>query len=100
MLAAYAGHANLVSELVKRGADVDRINDNMQSPIAGAVFKGHDAVVRVLLDGGADPRQGKPTAIETAYMFKKTDMMRVLGAKEGDIGDKVPKPLSAEAAGY
>jgi ankyrin repeat protein len=100
MLAAYAGHADLVSELIKRGADPNRINDNIQSPIAGAVFKGYEQVVKALLDGGADPRQGKPTAIETAFMFNKKELLQVLGAKDGDISDAVPKPLGAAAAGY
>jgi ankyrin repeat protein len=100
MLAAYAGHADLVSELLNREADPNRINDNMQSPIAGAVFKGYEKVVQVLIEGGADPRQGKPTAIETAFMFNKKELLKVLGAKEGDISDAVPKPLDAAAAGY
>lgn len=100
MLAAYAGHADLVDNLLKRGADPNRINDNLQSPIAGAVFKGYDKVVQVLLDGGADPRQGKPTAIEAAFMFNKKDLLVVLGVKDGDISDEVPKPLSAAAAGH
>jgi len=94
MLAAYSGHADLVSELLKRGADANRSNDNSQNPVAGAVFKGHEKVVRVLIDGGADPRKGKPTAIETAYMFNKKDLLDILGAKDGDIGNSVPKPLN------
>jgi len=94
MLAAYSGHAGLVSELLTRGADPNRSNDNSQNPVAGAVFKGHEEVVRVLVEGGADPRKGKPTAIETAYMFNKTNLLGVLGTKEGDISDSVPKPLN------
>jgi len=93
MLAAYAGHASLVSELLARKADPNRLNDNNQSPVAGAVFKGHDDVVRVLVDGGADPRAGKPNAIETAFMFKKEALLEVLGAKEGDVGPDVPRPV-------
>lgn len=100
MLAAYAGHAELVKGLLQRGADPNRINDNLQSPVAGAVFKGYDEVVRVLIDGGADPRQGKPTAIEAAFMFNKKDLLKVLGAKDSDVSDEVPKPLNAAAAGH
>lgn len=75
MLAAYHGHAATVSALIARGADPDRQNDRGQAPIAGAVFKGEDAVVRVLLDGGADARAGHPTAIDTARMFGRDDLL-------------------------
>ena len=90
MLAAYNGHANLVKELIKRGADGNRVNDQGQSPLAGAVFKGHDDVVRVLVESGADPRSGAPTAIQTARMFKKDDLLVVMGATEEDLKDPVP----------
>ena len=74
MLAAYHGHAATVATLTARGADADRVNDRGQSPLAGAVFKGEDDVVRVLLDAGADPDGGTPTARETAAMFGRPDL--------------------------
>lgn len=39
MLAAYHGHAELVTALAKAGADVNLLNDRGQSPLAGAIFK-------------------------------------------------------------
>ncbi|HEY2195372.1 MAG TPA: ankyrin repeat domain-containing protein [Actinomycetospora sp.] len=78
MLAAYHGHADAVRALVERGADVNRLNDRGQSPVAGAVFKGEDDVVRALVDGGADPRAGHPTAVDTARMFGREDLLSVL----------------------
>ena len=39
MLAAYNGHADIVTALAQHGADVDRLNDRGQSPLAGAIFK-------------------------------------------------------------
>ena len=69
MLAAYNGHAELVEGLVGRHADVDKQNARGQTPLAGAVFKKEDAVVRVLLSAGADPHAGHPSAVETAKMF-------------------------------
>lgn len=95
MLAAYAGHTDLTKALLARGADPNRLNDLGQSMIAGAVFKAHDGVVRVLMEHGADPRLGRPNAIQTAHMFSRKELMEVLGAKEGDIADDVPTPLSA-----
>ncbi len=78
MLAAYHGHADAVRALVDRGADVNRLNDRGQSPVAGAVFKGEDDVVRALVDAGADPLAGHPTAVDTARMFGREDLLTVL----------------------
>jgi ankyrin repeat protein len=89
MLAAYAGHAALVRGLVERGADPNRLNDRGQAPIAGAVFKREDEVVRVLLEAGADPRVGEPNAIESARIFGRGDLLVVF---EGEGTDVVPPP--------
>jgi ankyrin repeat protein len=74
MLAAYHEHPQTVALLAERGADVNRCNDRGQSPLAGAVFKGDQEVVRTLLDAGADPDAGSPTARETATMFGRSDL--------------------------
>jgi ankyrin repeat protein len=78
MLAAYHGHPAAVTALVERGADVNRLNDQGQAPLAGAVFKGEDDVVRVLVAAGANPRAGHPTAVDTARMFRRDDLLEVL----------------------
>lgn len=75
MLAAYHGHAATVAALVARGAEVDRPNDKGQTPLAGATFKGEPDVVHALIDGGADPRAGHPTAVDTARMFGRDDLL-------------------------
>jgi uncharacterized protein len=75
MLAAYHGHADAVGVLTARGADVDRVNDRGQSPLAGAVFKDAADVVQALLDAGADPDAGSPTARETAVMFGRPGLL-------------------------
>ncbi|KAJ7166383.1 ankyrin [Mycena crocata] len=93
MLAAYAGHADLTKKLLERGGDPNLLNDLGQSMIAGAVFKGYDDVVRALAEKGADPRLGQPNAIQAAHMFKRTQLMDVLGATDADIGPEVPSPL-------
>ncbi|MFD7444903.1 ankyrin repeat domain-containing protein [Streptomyces sp. NPDC059909] len=79
MLAAYHGHDRAVRALLDRGADADRANDRGQTPLAGAVFKGEDAVIRTLLDGGADPEAGTPSAVDTARMFGKTELLELFG---------------------
>ncbi|CAM4005441.1 ankyrin repeat domain-containing protein [Kibdelosporangium persicum] len=81
MLAAYHGHAEAVSTLVKLGADADSPNDHGQTPLAGAVFKASDDVVRALLDGGADPFSGSPSAVDTARMFGRLELLALFERK-------------------
>lgn len=70
MLAAYHGHSPLVSLLISHGANPNRVNDRGQSPLAGAVFKNEKEVIQALLDGGADPDLGRPSAAEAVGLFK------------------------------
>ncbi len=58
--------------------DVNRPNDKNQTPLAGAVFKGEDAVVKALVSGGADPKGGHPTAVDAARMFGREDYLSLL----------------------
>ncbi|MBX7554511.1 ankyrin repeat domain-containing protein [Streptomyces sp. NPDC004232] len=80
MLAAYHGHAATVRELLARGAAADHVNDRGQTPLAGAVFKGEAEVIKALLAGGADPAAGTPSAVDTARMFGKTELLELFGA--------------------
>ena len=82
MLAAYNGHASTVRLLHSKGADTNALNDKGQSPLAGAIFKNESEVVRALVELGADPRAGKPSAIETAKVFRKTEWLDLLGATQ------------------
>jgi uncharacterized protein len=75
MLAACHGHAGTVAALVALGADPDRANDRAQSPLAGAIFKGQDAVVAALLLAEADPDVGTPSARATAQMFDRAELL-------------------------
>ncbi|MEU9386200.1 ankyrin repeat domain-containing protein [Streptomyces sp. NPDC048279] len=79
MLAAYHGHAGAVRELLARGAHADRINDRGQTPLAGAVFKGETEVVEALMAFGADPAAGTPSAVDTARMFGKAELLELFG---------------------
>ncbi|MFG2531509.1 ankyrin repeat domain-containing protein [Streptomyces sp. NPDC048516] len=81
MLAAYHGHPATVEALLQRGADADRPNDRGQTPLAGAVFKAEDEVIKVLMAHGADPSAGTPSAIETARMFEKSELLKLFGAE-------------------
>ena len=78
MLAAYHGHADTVTLLIEAGADLDRINDRGQSPLAAAVFKNYLPVVERLFAAGADPRLGTPSAVASAEYFQRADALRLL----------------------
>jgi ankyrin repeat protein len=93
MLASYAGHLSLTQGLLARGADPNRLNDLGQSIIAGAVFKAHVDIVRALVEASADPRLGTPNAIQTAHMFKRKDLMELVGANEGDMNTDSSEPV-------
>ncbi|MEU9339280.1 ankyrin repeat domain-containing protein [Streptomyces sp. NPDC048290] len=80
MLAAYHGHAATVRALLARGGEADRVNDRGQTPLAGAVFKGEQDVIRVLLEAGADPSAGTPSAVDTARMFGRAELLELFGA--------------------
>ncbi|KAK5741751.1 hypothetical protein LTR17_003742 [Elasticomyces elasticus] len=79
MLAAYHGHLETVSMLLELQADVNVLNERGQSPIAGAVFKGYPEIVKALVDGGADIYGGQPNAVDSARMFRRDDILEVLG---------------------
>ncbi|MFG3074893.1 ankyrin repeat domain-containing protein [Streptomyces sp. NPDC048225] len=81
MLAAYHGHHDAVRALLARGADADRVNDRGQTPLAGAAFKGETEVTRALLEAGADPAAGTPSAVDTARMFARTDLLELFGTR-------------------
>jgi len=102
MLAAYHGHADTVAMLLSKGADPDVLNDRGQSPAAGAVFKGHDAVVRVLYEGvglenggrskRADIWAGQPNAVDSARMFRKESYLEMWGVEDAAVPGRVDGP--------
>ena len=71
MLASYHGHIALTSLLLSHDADPNVLNDRQQSPLAGAVFKNEEEVVRALLRGGADPDIGEPSAQAAVGIFRQ-----------------------------
>ena len=60
--------------------------------LLGMKGEGSEEVVRVLMEGGADPRAGQPNAIQSARMFNRVSLLDVLGAKEGE-GMDAPMPI-------
>jgi uncharacterized protein len=73
MLATYHGHLPLSQYLISKSADPNLTNDKNQTPLAGAIFKGEDEIVKLLLEKGADLDLGEPSARQALEMFKMKD---------------------------
>lgn len=81
--------------LLEEGADCNVLNDHGQSVIAGAVFKGWDEVVRVLMEGGAELEKGQPNAVESARMFRRVGCLRLFGF--GDEAGEVERSMPEQS---
>lgn len=69
------GHVEHVRELLRRGADPNACG---AAPLAEATQKGSTAVVRALLDHGADPSLNEGLAWGTAVMWERSDLLGLL----------------------
>lgn len=78
ILAAYHLQADVVRELLARGADHGRINDRGQTALAAAAFRQHQGIVSDLLDAGADPELGPKSAVAIATFFDLPEMLTLL----------------------
>lgn len=74
MLSSYLGRLNVVNALLELKADPNLLNDRHQSCLSGAIFKNELEIVQALLDHGADPDKGEPSAQKTAQIFGKGDI--------------------------
>jgi len=78
ILAAYHVHADLVRELLARGADHARVNDRGQTALGAAAFRQSAEIVTDLLDAGADPDLGPKSAVSVASFFDLPEMLALL----------------------
>lgn len=51
----HSGHEQIVDLLIKKGAFINAVNNIGNSALRVAAIEGRDAVVRLLLQNGADP---------------------------------------------
>jgi ankyrin repeat protein len=57
-IAAQNGHTEIITELIKYGADVSICRDHDTSPLFMACQEGHEKIVKILIDNGADVNVG------------------------------------------
>ena len=72
---ARAGDTAAVAGYVDAGVPVNLSNDSGDTLLMLAAYHGHPDTVRALLDAGADPAAGQPSAIDTAAMFGNEDFL-------------------------
>lgn len=83
MAAAYLGHAELVTVLVKTGASINQADSEGMTALSAAVSAGHTATVQALLQAGADctPRNSEGyTALGLAVKRSHEEIIKLLRA--------------------
>ena len=84
VLAARAGREDVLRELLRRGANTERLGEGGFTPLGAAAFAGQRGAVRLLLRAGADTeRRGATgqTALHLASIAGRTEVLQILLAK-------------------
>lgn len=80
-MACQAGHAEIVKELVSRGALLNEKNREGATALMFAAAGGFDKICKMLLDAGADVRIGDAqsrNALQYAQLHSKTKVENLL----------------------
>lgn len=77
-LAAQAGQLDLVRELMRRGAELDRVGAGGATPLGAAVFHGHELVVKDLIRKGARPDVPGATGQLPLHLACATGQVRMI----------------------
>jgi len=101
-LAAYMGHGDVVTYLISKRADVNQIGRNPAkfTALTGAVASGHRAVVKILLEAGADPNYwyaGGYTPVLEAAAHGDVRLLELLVAHGGDVTAETEQGKTAVA---
>jgi ankyrin repeat protein len=86
-LAAQNGHGEVVARLLEHDVDINAQGGRVgQTPLYNAAFRGHDHIIKLLLDKGADPRKRtteKLTAADIAAQFGHKSCEKLLRNRMG-----------------
>ena len=81
--------------LIAAGTDVDELNESGDAPLVMAAYLGHNEIVRLLLESGADVTAVDPgmkaTALHAAAYAGRTEAARLLIAHGIEIDKQGPK---------
>jgi ankyrin repeat protein len=95
MNAVVNNNTELVKQLIQDGANVDALDESLDSPLVIASYKGFTPIVQLLLNGGAsvvavDPDM-KATALHAAAYAGNADVAILLIRHHIDINKQGPK---------
>lgn len=83
--AVFAGHREVMTRLLARGADIDARSTNGSSVLMMAVYEGHEALARDLLARGADrsvKNDRGDGALEWAFKFRRLGIARLVASQD------------------
>lgn len=99
--AAFAGRARIVDLLIARGAALDSRAPNLATPLMMAVREGNEAIVRTLVEAGADARAESDrgeNALGWAMRYKRLRIAELVAPPEEVAAAVVETPVTAPAA--
>lgn len=97
--AAYAGHRDVVTLLLREKADVHATRDDGCTPMHAAARNGHCGVVEALIEGGADlSRPGKRGVTPLCMLAAALKRARLCAeAKDAQVADFAQRTAAAKA---
>jgi ankyrin repeat protein len=75
---AREGATEQLAAYTEAGVSPNLANHKGDSLVMLAAYHGHAATVVALLARGADPQAGQPSAVATAHMFERADLLALL----------------------
>ncbi|KAH8822334.1 ankyrin repeat-containing domain protein, partial [Flagelloscypha sp. PMI_526] len=80
---ARLGQTDLVDLLIQRGANVNRLDNWLETPLHDAIAEGHLEVVQLLVEHGAELSLGRRTALTFACMLGENQIAEFLLQQPG-----------------
>ena len=94
---ALAGDLHATAALLEEGAALDAVSGNGLTPLHAAAYMGHDRIVDLLLDAGADmDRNDNPFGVSSLHMAAEENHLGIVKALLQAGAD----PSATEANGY
>ena len=94
MKAVNHNDAEAVRKLIAQGANVDELEPNGDAPLVMAAYLGHNEIVRLLLEAGADVKAVDPgmkaTALHAAAYAGRTEAAKLLVQHHIEIDKQGP----------
>jgi ankyrin repeat protein len=93
--AVFRGKLEIASKLIENGADVNALDDYLRSPLHYAAERGNKAMIKVLLDKGANASAIDING-EVAYDLSKDFDAKNISNPEAEVSDHTNENISTE----